>query len=233
MLESIREVRKVAWILLSNASIESVEGNVLTLAFEREGDAKGFASSGCDQDLADVLDRMFGVRPVIRSGVGSAPGRGGNSGGDRARSDAGRSDDASARERPSQRRRGQSRQLGPVLAGRAPPDDGWPDGDGGAVSRPATAPARSEPARLPPSARPTTTRPDDPAGPPGGRSHAKANGAPARTRNPSGRRRRARPCTTTRGSRPTRTHPAATDLSGSDLIMRELGGQVIEEIGEG
>jgi hypothetical protein len=27
--------------------------------------------------------------------------------------------------------------------------------------------------------------------------------------------------------------PGTVDVSGSDLIMRELGGQVIEEIGEG
>ncbi|HXS65621.1 MAG TPA: hypothetical protein VN767_22410, partial [Streptosporangiaceae bacterium] len=107
ILESVREVRKVAWILLGNASVESVEGNVLSLAFEREGDAKGFGSSGCDQDLASVLDRMFGVRPVIRAVVQSGPTRGGGqsggasggasggrTGSDGARPDSARSDSA-------------------------------------------------------------------------------------------------------------------------------------------
>src|SRR6185437_4642199 len=126
ILESVREVRKVAWILLGNASVESVEGNVLSLAFEREGDAKGFGSSGCDQDLANVLDRMFGVRPVIRTGVhsGPPPGRGGNpgggSGGDRARAESDRP--SAGRSEPANSDR--SRPDAP------PPDDGWSDSDG-------------------------------------------------------------------------------------------------------
>ena len=75
LLNIAREVRKVAWILLSNATVESVDGNVVTLAFAKEGDAKGFGSSGCDQVLADVLERMFGVRAVIKASVqtGAAP----------------------------------------------------------------------------------------------------------------------------------------------------------------
>ena len=76
VLDAVREVRKTAWILLSSyASIEAVEGNVLTVAFDTEGNAKGFASSGSDSYLADVLQAMFGARLVIRTIVG--PGRGG------------------------------------------------------------------------------------------------------------------------------------------------------------
>ena len=68
MLEAVRDVRKTAWILLSNyASIDTVEGNVLTMAFDSEGNAKGFASSGSDGYLAGVIERMFGVRPVVRA----------------------------------------------------------------------------------------------------------------------------------------------------------------------
>jgi DNA polymerase-3 subunit gamma/tau len=227
VLESIREVRKVAWILLSSASIESVEGNVLSLAFEREGDAKGFGSNGCDQDLANVLERMFGVRPVVRSGVGSAPGRGGNQGSDRARSDGGRSDDAGA---------GGGRASGgpsePADTGQswpdAPPSDGWSDSDSGAAGRPASdRPAANQRAPRPDPAN------DDSARPPSGRSQAQANGAPAR--NPEPVRQQA-PSPTIYDDPREQTDavaPGTVDVSGSDLIMRELGGQVIEEIGEG
>ncbi|HUD35452.1 MAG TPA: DNA polymerase III subunit gamma and tau [Streptosporangiaceae bacterium] len=66
ILNAVRDVRRVAWMLLSNASVDSVEGNVLNLAFSREGDAKGFTNSGCDQDLAEVLERVLGARFVVR-----------------------------------------------------------------------------------------------------------------------------------------------------------------------
>ena len=202
---------------------------MLSLAFEREGDAKGFGSNGCDQDLANVLERMLGVRPVIRSGVGSAPGRGGNSGSDRARSDGGRSDDASA---------GSGRASGgasePASSDRSwpdapPPDDGWPDSDGGAAGRPATG----RPAANQRASRAGGSANDDSAGPPGGRSQAKANGAPARHPEPV---RHQAPSPAMYDDPREQTDPVApgtVDVSGSDLIMRELGGQVIEEIGEG
>ncbi len=76
VLDAVREVRKTAWILLSSyARIEAVEGTVLTIAFDTEGNAKGFASSGSDSYLADVLNAMFGVQLVIRTIVGPAIGR--------------------------------------------------------------------------------------------------------------------------------------------------------------
>ena len=65
MLDAIRDTSKVAWILLGKASVAAVEGNVITMAFDSEGNAKGFASSGSDGYLANVLERMFGARPVI------------------------------------------------------------------------------------------------------------------------------------------------------------------------
>src|SRR5258706_1767726 len=77
VLEAVRDVRKTAWILLSNyASIDVVEGNVLTMAFDTEGNAKGFVNSGSDGYLADVLHATFGVRLVIRAIVNPAGGRG-------------------------------------------------------------------------------------------------------------------------------------------------------------
>ena len=46
--------RKVAWILLRGASVDSLRDGVLTLNFVREGDAKGFAGGGHDRALARV-----------------------------------------------------------------------------------------------------------------------------------------------------------------------------------
>src|SRR5262249_52992393 len=77
VLQAVRDVRKTAWILLhSYASLDALEGNVLTIAFDTEGNAKGFANSGSDGYLADVLHAMFGVRLVIRAIVNPAGGRG-------------------------------------------------------------------------------------------------------------------------------------------------------------
>ena len=171
VLEAVKDVRKVAWILLGHASVESVDGNVLTLGFDSEGNAKGFSNNGCDQVLAEVLDRMFGTRPVIRGIVQPGP----------ARPAA-----------PS-----------PPPAERAPAN--------GASAEPQKAPRQEE--RPPPAKRKAGTRSPGPkAQPPrpdpvmsdDPRSHTDAD-APG----------------------------SADDLIGTDLIMRELGGTVIEEIGEG
>ena len=43
VLEAVKRERRVAWILLSNASVLSLEDNMLTLRFARDGDLKGFS----------------------------------------------------------------------------------------------------------------------------------------------------------------------------------------------
>jgi len=127
-----------------------VDGNVLTLAFDREGNAKGFASSGSDGYLTDVLGALFGARMVVKTIVRAAEA-----------DDSGEPGRASA-------------------AGGAGLDPaGGQDG-------PAAGPAGL-------------------AGRPAGR--VTANGAPDAIGADDG-------------------------LSGTDLIMRELGGQVIHDIGE-
>lgn len=68
--------RKVAWILLRGASVQSLSDGVLTLNFVREGDAKGFAGNGHDQALARVLQQMLGISPQIRTVVGAPDGAG-------------------------------------------------------------------------------------------------------------------------------------------------------------
>ena len=77
VLDAVRQIRKTPWILLTSyASVESMEGTVLTLSFDTEGNAKGFGTSGSDNDLADAMEAMFGFRPAIRTIASPGGGRG-------------------------------------------------------------------------------------------------------------------------------------------------------------
>jgi DNA polymerase-3 subunit gamma/tau len=152
ILEAVKGQRRVAWMLLSNATVHSVEGGVLTVLFPREGDAKGFTSSGCDRELIGALTSVLGVNLRIKAmsaaQLASTPGA--------PRSPHGGPDELSAR---------------------AP----------AAVQKPA-----------PP--------PEDPGPPEDLSAEAQHDSAPAQ--------------------------PASPDLTGMDLIKRELGGRVIAEIDE-
>jgi DNA polymerase-3 subunit gamma/tau len=87
ILDAIKRERRVAWMLLSNASVHSLEGNILTLRFARDGDVKGFTSSGCDADLQRVLSGQFGLNVKIRALSGNDPALAAGAG--RGRPDAG------------------------------------------------------------------------------------------------------------------------------------------------
>ena len=69
ILAAVQSKRKVAWIQLSNASVESYADGVLTLAFAQPGFAHGFQTGGYDQDLSQVLAAMFGKSPQIKATV--------------------------------------------------------------------------------------------------------------------------------------------------------------------
>jgi DNA polymerase-3 subunit gamma/tau len=151
----------VAWILLSNASVLSVEDGVLTLRFARDGDLKGFSTSGCDADLKRVLSSRFGLNVMVRGLVGGDP-----------------------------------------PAGPAP---GFPGASGSGPAPRGRGPATGPPASAPPAATeyddepPEDMPPDEDELPP--------------------------------DDPPSRRAPAAEpELTGMDLIQRELGGQVIGEI---
>jgi DNA polymerase-3 subunit gamma/tau len=79
ILEAVKGERRVAWILLTSATVGSLADGVLTIEFNTEGNARGFASSGHDQLLADVLRRMFGASFQVK-GAGRPPGGGAASG---------------------------------------------------------------------------------------------------------------------------------------------------------
>jgi DNA polymerase III subunit gamma/tau len=176
VLEAVRRESNVTWILLGNATVDSLTDGVLTLKFAKEGEAKGFTGSGRDQDLSRALQSIFGAAPQIRATAGGsgAPGRPDGSGGS-----------------------GDYPGTAPAAAG---PDRAEPPGQQTGASQPAAAarPAPARPQQQP--ARPGEDFPDDP-GPhesgPGGQDSG------------------------------------SESLTGMDLIERELGGKVIEELGGG
>jgi len=70
VLDAVKRERRVAWMILSNASIHSLEDGVLTLRFARDGDLKGFTTSGCDVDLKRVLSTGFGTNVTVNGITG-------------------------------------------------------------------------------------------------------------------------------------------------------------------
>jgi DNA polymerase III subunit gamma/tau len=161
VLEAVKQERRVAWMLLSNASVLSLADGILTLRFPRDGDLKGFSVSGHDAVLKRVLSADFGLNVTVKGVAG-----------------------------------------GDAPAGASA---GRPGGSG--PSNPASSPSRQ------PAATPPEFAPPDPAGydddPP--------DDVPPDEMPPD------EPSPADRAIRP-------TELTGMDLIQRELGGQVIGEI---
>ena len=75
IVEAVKGQRRVAWMLLSNATVHSVEDGVLTVLFAREGEAKGFSASGYDRDLISALSSVLGTDPADQGAVRGPTGR--------------------------------------------------------------------------------------------------------------------------------------------------------------
>jgi DNA polymerase III subunit gamma/tau len=177
VLEAVMQERKVAWLLLRNASVLSLEDKILTLRFPRDGDLKGFGVSGHDAILKRVLSARFGLDVTIRGVTGTDPGAG------RAGSEGPGSEGPGSE--------------GPGSPGPAGPGPGQgPAAPGGASRSAAPASARGRPRRDEPPADdiPPDDTPPDEAG--------------------------------------DDQVSAASELTGMDLIQRELGGRVIGEFEE-
>jgi DNA polymerase III subunit gamma/tau len=72
VLDAVKRVRRVAWMLLRTATVQSLVDGVLTVRFARAGDVKGFVSSECDADLERVLAQSFGLKVKVRAMSGPA-----------------------------------------------------------------------------------------------------------------------------------------------------------------
>jgi DNA polymerase-3 subunit gamma/tau len=176
VLEAIKRERRVAWMLLSNASVVSLQDGILTLRFAREGDLKGFSSSGCDADLKRVLSSGFSLNVMVKGVTGGDPGAGGQGyrpggpgaggAGSDGQGSGGQGSGGQGAGRPAAEPRPAAAQPGAAYDD-LPPDEMASDGD-----------------EMPPD--------DEPAG--------------------------------------YRSAPVPAELTGMDLIQRELGGQVISEI---
>jgi DNA polymerase-3 subunit gamma/tau len=158
-------------MLLTNASVLSLEDGILTLRFPRDGEMKGFSVSGHDAILKRVLSTDFGLNATIKgvagadvTTAGSRPGRPGTGTPAAARPPAVRRDPAPA---PSEA---------------APPEFAGPEFAGPEFAGP-------------------YDEPDDM--PPGGSHEDEPSPDDRAVRN--------------------------AELTGMDLIQRELGGQVIGE----
>jgi DNA polymerase III subunit gamma/tau len=235
ILDAVRDERKVAWILLRNTTAESVEGSVLTVAFASEGEARSFASSGHEAILTGAVASLLGVNVRIRpvaAGAGPAGPAAGRPGGDppvpsespRAAppTDAAAGAAGSAAGRPA----GHAA-AGPGTTAAGPgttaaeagttPGEASPGGDAGHPAAPAAG---------------RSSRPASAAGRPGTRR----SGPPAAGRAGSGRRQpgtASSPPADSAAGEPwpdEEGNPGQPGLSGMELIARQLGGQVIEEI---
>jgi DNA polymerase III subunit gamma/tau len=172
VLEAVRQESRVAWVLLRNANVLSLEDGILTLRFPRDGEMKGFSVSGHDAVLKRVLSAGFGLTVTVKGVTGDA---------------------AAAGLRPGR--------PGPGSGGGRPPGPARPGSDPAASATPVpefvppdfAGQHGESPYDEPPDDRPPDELPPD---------------------EPS----------------PDDRAVQATELTGMDLIQRELGGQVIGEI---
>jgi len=203
ILAAVQSKSRVASIQLSNASVESLTDGVLTLAFAQAGFAHGFQSR-YEGDLSQVLAAMFGAAPQIKTTVlaSGGPASGGLASGGLAGS--GRPGPSAADSRPG-RGAGPESSAGLGNSRPAPRQDDrpeYPDASGG-PSASANGGNSPRSARRPPKAS-ASGEPDYPLAQP---PSAAADTDP----QPS-------------------DVPAPDMLTGTDLIERELGGRVIQEI---
>ena len=176
ILDAVKRESRVACMLVSNASVLSLEDGVLTLRFPRDGEMKAFSASGHDAVLKRVLGTNLGLNVTIKGVAGAdvtatagRPGRPGTGVPAAARPPAVRRDPAPA---PSEA---------------APPEFAGPEFAGPEFAGPEFAGPYDEPDDMPPGgSHEDEPSPDDRA-----------------VRN--------------------------AELTGMDLIQRELGGQVIGE----
>jgi DNA polymerase-3 subunit gamma/tau len=212
ILDAVRRERKVAWLLLNPASVDSLEGGVLTIAFPREGEAKGFSTSGHDQVLTEVLTTMLGLSVRVRGVVGGLA---------RPAPAAARSSDASRE--PDAQRGGSAEAGGSSGPGGSAAAGGRAENAGGAAA------GRQQPgAEMPAVSEVPSPRAGGPAGRTtpgaGGQSaSAEASRPPAQAAGPAAEE------WPDDAGEPGGGTPLPT---GMELIQRQLGGKVIEEFEE-
>ncbi|WAX79217.1 DNA polymerase III subunit gamma and tau [Streptomyces sp. KMM 9044] len=208
ILETVKNRRRFTWILLSqNAQVTGFDGTTLRIGFVNSGARDNFLSSGSEDVLRQALAEQFHVQWKIEAvidpsgGGAAAPAPGGGLGGG-----------------------GGGAGYGAGSAG---------GGYGGAGAGAGQRPDASQQA-----APPNPSGPSGPAAPSGPSASARSGGAPAAASAPA-------PAAAPRPCAPEPPPPVSPEddvpedddpdldesaLSGKELIVRELGATVVEEI---
>jgi DNA polymerase-3 subunit gamma/tau len=242
VLEAMMHERKVAWILLRNATVVSLDDGVLTLRFARDGDVKGFTTSGCDADLKRVLSSRFSLDVMIKAlspndpaeGAAGRNRRGGlHAAPARPAAPAASSGEQAGRSGSDWRGRGAAGDSGGQAGSRDGDGREGPGGQAGGI--PGGGPrdaAGNEPAIARAASGPGPAGGPDPLGPSafGGSGGRGGLGNPGR---PGNQGQRFGPDIVDAIETPDAedmASPGQAEITGMDLIQRELGGQVIGEI---
>ena len=216
IVEATKRRRRVAWMhLTQNCQVVSVEGRILTLGFTNGGARDSFVSGGCDEVLRqaaiDVVGADWRIETIIDPGATADPGT----------REGARAPGVSTLLSPSS----QVPQV-PRAAPEAPPAAATPEAPQRVDGPPAWA-SDDEPEATPEPAAPAPAAPAT-AGP---ESIAAARGAIQQTRAggaevPRSDDLRAADADAHRDD----VDADSDELGGAELLQRELGAQMIEEI---
>jgi DNA polymerase-3 subunit gamma/tau len=241
-------------MLLSNATVVSLDDGVLTLRFARDGDVKGFTTSGCDADLKRVLAAQFGLSVRIRALSANDPAAGGREPRPRlnavpdqpaARPDGGGRERAALPSHPDAAGGGEDAgnipgQDRPVSAGAgspAPSAGGHGAGSNAVSTAPDASPAGDTPGAPAANRRPAATASPAAGGSPAGQPASSGPARPGAGSRSAGGQPAGRagfgPGVEEAIDIPDAediASPGQAGISGMDLIQRELGGQIIGEI---
>lgn len=216
ILEAVKNRRRFTWILLSqNAQVVGFDGKTLQVGFPNAGARDSFANGGSDEVLRQALGDALGVQWQVEAIVDPSGGGGGAGG-------------------PSGPGSGYGAGSGTTGGGGA--------GTRSAMAAPAPAPAPPQQwSAAPPASGAAASGPAAPAPAPGGPGHSSAVSAaesgavPPQASAPAPEAPRA--ASAPSGYAPEEDMPAEDDpdldesaLSGHDLIVRELGATVLEEL---
>ncbi|TMU93751.1 DNA polymerase III subunit gamma and tau [Streptomyces sp. DASNCL29] len=233
ILEAVKNRRRFTWILLSqNATVSGFDGTTLQLGFSNAGARDSFVGGGSEDVLRQALQDAIGVQWRIEAIVdpsGGAGQQGGGPGGPGGFGGAGGHGGPGGQGGPGGYGGAGAGGGGGFGGGSGPGSGGGPGGfgggSGGGFGGGQSAPPRQS---APPPAAPASPPPAAPSGSsaPSGSANAGPPPEVAAYREP------APPRVSIEDDMPAEDDPDLDDtaLSGHDLIVRELGATVIEEI---
>ncbi|KAB7848577.1 DNA polymerase III subunit gamma and tau [Streptomyces mobaraensis] len=207
ILDAVKNRRRFTWILLSqNAHVSGFDGTTLQVGFSNVGARDSFANSGSEDVLRQALSDAFGVQWKIELVVDATGGGAGGAG-------------------PAAGPGGGFGSGGNAGGGTYGGGGGGFGGGGGGFAQGAGAPAAPRPQAAAPAPAPAPQAPQAPSGP-----AAPQQAAPAAPAQPY--REPEPPSVSIEDDMPAEDDPDLDDtaLTGHDLIIRELGATVIEEI---